>query len=86
MTFANPEYLVLLALIPAMMLWYWKRQQRQLAEIQVSTVRVFHSVPRTWRQRLRHALFGLRLLALALLIVALARPQSTARGENVTTE
>jgi Ca-activated chloride channel family protein len=86
MTFANPEYFLLLALIPAMVIWYWKRQKHQLAELQVSTVRVFHSVPRTWRQRLRHALFILRLLAVALLVVALARPQSTDRGENVTTE
>ncbi len=86
MTFANPEYFLLLALIPAMAIWYWKRQKHQLAELQLSTVRVFHSVPRTWRQRLRHALFVLRLLAVALLVVALARPQSTDRGENVTTE
>lgn len=86
MTFANPEYLALLALVPALIVWYWKRQKHLLAEIQVSTVKVFHAVPRTWRQRLRHALVALRLLALALLIVALARPQSTDRGENVTTE
>jgi Ca-activated chloride channel family protein len=86
MTFANPELLALLALIPVMIVWYWKRQAKQLADLQVSTVKVFQAVPRTWRQRLRHALFALRLLALGLLVVALARPQSTDRGENVTTE
>src|ERR1700690_1142434 len=86
MTFANPEYLVLLALVPAMIVWYWKRPAQRLADLQVSTVKVFHAVPRTWRQRLRHVLFALRLLALALLIVALARPQSTSHGENVSTE
>jgi Ca-activated chloride channel homolog len=86
MIFANPEYLAFLALLPAMLVWYWRRQKHQLAELQVSTVKVFHAVPRTWRQRLRHALFALRLFALTLLIIALARPQSTDRGENVTTE
>src|SRR5258706_2051412 len=86
MTFANPEYLALLALVPLMLVWYWRRQSRQLADLQVSTVRVFHAVPRTWRQRLRHALFALRLVALTFLIIALARPQTTDRGENVTTE
>src|ERR1043166_3624040 len=79
MIFANPEYLALLALVPLMLVWYWSRQKHQLAELQVSTVKVFHAVPRTWRQRLRHALFALRLFALA-------RPQTTDRGENVTTE
>ncbi|MBI1804254.1 MAG: VWA domain-containing protein [Ignavibacteriae bacterium] len=86
MTFANPEYLVLLALVPISLAWYWKRQRQQLAELQVSTIKVFHAMPRTWRQRLRHVLFALRMLALILLVIALARPQSTSRGENVTTE
>ena len=85
-TFANPEYFVLLVLVPIAMFWYWKRQRKQLAELQISTVTVFHSMPRTWRQRLRHVLFVFRMIALALLIIALARPQSTSRGENVTTE
>jgi Ca-activated chloride channel family protein len=85
-TFANPEYLILLLLVPVFILWYWKKQRKQLVELQISTVNVFHAIPRTWRQRLRHLLFVLRVLALALLIVALARPQSTSKGENVTTE
>ncbi len=85
-TFANPEYLFLLAIIPVAVFWYWKRQRKLLAEIQVSTVKVFHAIPRTGRQRLRHALFALRILAFIFLIVALARPQSTSRGESVTTE
>jgi Ca-activated chloride channel family protein len=36
--------------------------------------------------RFRHALFGLRVLALATLIVAFARPQSGISGEDVITE
>jgi len=86
MTFANPEYLFLLVLVPIALVWYWKRQRKQLTEMQVSTVKVFLTIPRTGRQRLRHALFVLRMLALIFLIVALARPQSTSGGENVTTE
>ena len=86
MTFANPEYLLLLLLVPIMIVWYWKKQKRQLVELQVSTIQVFQAVPKTWRQQFRHALFVLRLLASTLLIVALARPQSSSRGENVTTE
>lgn len=86
MTFANPEYFVLLIFVPLMIFWYWKKQKQQLVELQVSTVQVFRSVPRSWRQRFRHLLFVSRVLALIFLTIALARPQSTSKGENVSTE
>ncbi|MDI6765700.1 MAG: VWA domain-containing protein [Bacteroidota bacterium] len=86
MTFANPEYFLLLIFVPLMIFWYWKKQKQQLVELQVSTVQVYHSLPRSWRQRFRHLLFVFRVSALVLLTIALARPQSTSKGENVTTE
>jgi len=43
-------------------------------------------VPRTLRHYLRHVPFVLEMLAIALFITALARPQSTTKWENVTTE
>ena len=76
-TFANPEFFLLLLAVPAMVLWYWKRQGRQLVELQVSSVKGLRSVPRSWRQRLRHLLFALRVLAFVFLAIALGRPQST---------
>lgn len=85
-TFANPEYFFLLLLIPLMVLWRWKRRDRYFAELQVPTVEVFQAIPRSWRQRLRPLLVFLRLASLILLTVALARPQSTSRGEKITTE
>jgi len=84
--FANPEFFLLLLFVPVMIYWYWKKSKNQIVELQVPTVQVFHAVPRTWRQRFRHMLFVLRVLALACLAVALARPQSTSQGENVSTE
>jgi Ca-activated chloride channel homolog len=86
MSFANPEYFFLLLIVPVMIYWYWKRRKHQLVELQVSSVQVFHAIPRSWRQRFRHLLFGLRIAAVVLLIIALARPQATSRGENVSTE
>jgi len=85
-TFANPEFFILLIFLPLFIYWYWKRQNRQIVELQIPTVKVFHSIPRSWRQRFRHILFVFRLLAFILLTVALARPQSTSKGENVNTE
>ena len=84
--FANPGFFFLLLLIPILIYWYWRRSKKQHVELRVSTIQVFQAVPRTWRQRLRHVPFVLRLFAIGLLTIALARPQSTSRGENVTTE
>jgi Ca-activated chloride channel family protein len=85
-TFANPEYFFLLLVIPVIIFWYWKRQKKQYVDLRVSTVQVFHAIPRSWRQRFRHILFILRICAVTLIIFALARPQATSSGENVSTE
>jgi Ca-activated chloride channel family protein len=84
--FANPEYFIFLLAVPVMIYWYWKRYRRQFIELQVPTVAVFRFAGRSWRQRIRHVLFVLRVLALVLITIALARPQSTSAGENVSTE
>lgn len=85
-TFANPEFFALLLIIPVIIYWHWKREQQQYAELQMPTLQVFYSLRRTWRQRFRHVLLALRILALTFLTIALARPQSTSKGEQVTTE
>jgi Ca-activated chloride channel family protein len=85
-TFANPGMLFLLLLVPVMAYWYWRKERTLLVDLQVSSVRPFQLARRSWRQRLRHLLVVLRVLAATCLIVALARPQSTSKGENVTTE
>ena len=84
--FQNPEFFFLLVLIPVFVWWYWRRQRRQIVELRFPTIKVFRTAPRSLRQRLRHVLFLFRLAAFTLLTVALARPQSTDRGENVNTE
>lgn len=86
MNYANPEYFLLLLFIPLMIFWYWKRHRQQYVELQVSSVQVFHRVPKTWKHRLRHLLFALRVVAFTFLTVALARPYSTSKGEQVSTE
>lgn len=86
LNFANPEFLFLLVLVPAMAVWYWRKQHRQIADLQLSSLKAFADAPRTVRQRFRHSLVFLRILTLSLLIIALARPQSAAHSEQVTTE
>lgn len=85
-TFANPEYLYLLGIIPLLVLWYFKRQRAASSDVRYSTLLPFASIKPVLRERLRHLPFAVRMVAAALVIVALARPQSTSEGENIYTE
>ena len=73
--FHNPEFFWLLLVLPLVVLWYFLKKKKQTAELKVSSLKGF-KVGSSSLPRLKHGLFILRLLALALLIVALARPQT----------
>ena len=87
MIFANPNYLYLLLLLIPLIGWYiWKMRKNQ-ASLQVSSSMAFEA-PKTTTIKvyLRHLPFVLRMIAVALIIVVLARPQSTDNWQNSTTE
>ncbi|MBO3115412.1 VWA domain-containing protein [Winogradskyella sp. DF17] len=73
--FLNKELFWLFLVLPIAIIWYVFKHQRQTAELKVSSIRGFKASSATW-STLRHALFMLRLLALALLITAIARPRT----------
>lgn len=73
--FLNKGFFWLLLALPLAVLWYMFKHQKQTAELKISSLKGF-KVTSSWLPKLRHILFALRLLALALLITALARPQS----------
>jgi Ca-activated chloride channel family protein len=83
--FANPEYLFLLLLLIPIIAWYILKQKKGEASITISTVRAFTHTPKTYKYYLRHVPFVLRVLAITLLILLIARPQSTnsLRNESV---
>lgn len=56
------------------------------SSVKYSSVNIFKDIPSTLREKLRHIPFAVRMLAIGLLLVALARPQNFNSGENVTTE
>lgn len=85
-TFAQPWVFLLLAVIPLMILWYIRRGGAATTDIRYSTLQAFAHVGPTLRERTRHVPFILKTAAVALIIVALARPQATSQGENVSTE
>ena len=77
MTFLHPELLWLLLLLPALLIIYIVWRRRQQASLRVPSLFFLSEVRGGLRVYLRHSLFALRLLALGLIIVALARPQSS---------
>ena len=84
--FANPKLLWLLWLVPALVLWYVLRHTKQEASLSFSDLNGFTKLPKTWKSYLRHLLFVLKMAALALLIVALARPQSSSTNSTSNIE
>jgi Ca-activated chloride channel family protein len=84
--FANPGYLYFLIIVPLLGVWYWYRHIKDHADIQVSGTESFNSTQRSLKQYLYFSLYVIRALAIALLIIALARPQSTSSRRDVTIE
>lgn len=74
--FENPQFFWLLLLLPIAAAWYFWKRNKQLPELKISSVKGFKAKP-SLLPLLRHGLFLLRLLALALLITAMARPRTT---------
>lgn len=86
MKFANPYLLWLLALLVPMVAYYIYRTLQGGAAIRISTVAGARNAPRTLRYWLRHVPFILRGMAVALIIVALARPQDVEEQSRTNAE
>lgn len=82
MKFANIEYLFLLLLLIPYIAWYILRRKRNEATLQISDARVYDHTPKSYKIYLLHAPFVLRVAALTLIILVLARPQSTNSWQN----
>ncbi len=87
MTFANPLFLSLFAVIPFLIIWYFRKNRSRGGTLRYSNVNLVKTVEKISRkQRWRHLGFVLRLLVLSLLIVCLARPQSSQTEDEILTE
>ena len=85
-SFAYPWVLYFLIIIPLMLVWYWMKGRKKQPSITYSSLSIFQNIAASWRERFRHFPVILRVLAIALLIIALARPQNFSSGENIYTE
>ncbi|QIE60026.1 VWA domain-containing protein [Rasiella rasia] len=82
--YVHPQLFWLLALLPLLVLWYlWKRKQ-QTAALKISSIKGFKT-GKNWLARLKPLLFVLRLLALAAIIVAMARPRTVDESTKIKT-
>ncbi|MDB9873694.1 VWA domain-containing protein [Flavobacteriaceae bacterium] len=72
--FTQKEFLWLLLVVPILVFWYVLKLKKQTAQLSISSVQGFQR--NTIWSRLKHALFGLRMAAIVLVVLALARPQT----------
>jgi Ca-activated chloride channel family protein len=71
--FANPQFFWLLLGLPVAVLWYYFKRKEQTASLKMPSLKGFPK--NDLLTRLKPVMFTLRLLALASVITALARPQ-----------
>ncbi len=85
-TFANKELLWSLLIIPVIIAWYIWKNKKYHAELKISSMTGLDDIKPSFKQYSLHSLIILRMLAIALLIVVLARPQSRSSWKDVKTE
>jgi len=86
MRFADPIFLILLGLIPVFIWDYFRKAGQRNANIIFSDASVFKGIRPGFRARYRRAPMVLRMVALFIFILALARPQAGQKEEEIITE
>lgn len=85
MSFHNTEYLFLFFLLAPVLFWYFWEMRKSDASLQISSIQQLGKSPKSKRIYLMHLPFVLRMATAILLILTLARPQTSNswRSENV---
>ncbi len=86
MVFANIEYLFLLLLLIPYIIWYILYKEKISPTLQVSDTHMYASAPQSYKNYLLHAPFVLRLIAFTMVVLILARPQTTDSWQNTEVE
>lgn len=84
--FANPQFFWLLLMVPLLILWQWRIGSKKKVNLQLSSSDGFQNYKKTFRQNIGWLPFFSRLMAVMLIVIALARPQSSSQAQEVTTE
>lgn len=84
--FQDSPFLLLLLLILPMAYLYLNRARAKIGAISFSDLRNVKKIKPSVMLKLRHSLFGFRMAAIVFIVLALARPQSGQKNEEVLTE
>lgn len=85
-TFANPYYLWLLLLIIPLLGWrIWYRHKINPG-MSISTTSPFTNIKKTWKHKYLWVPDALRILTFACLVIALARPQTALKHNQIDVE
>ena len=76
MIFLHPRLLWLLLIIVPLIAWYIWKWRNASPSIGISTVSPFKAIKGSWKVGLMHFCFILQVVAVAAIIIALARPQT----------
>ncbi len=82
MQFAHPEYLYLMFILAPIVIWYIIRMSKTQASFQLASTEAFRGKRPGVKVYLRHLPFALRVLAIASIIIVIARPQAVDSWEE----
>jgi len=85
-TFAHPYWFILIIIPILMVLWYIFKRNTVTPSLILSTAPILFKQKNNYKIILKHILFGLQVIALILIIIALARPQSSNNLQDIETE
>ncbi len=86
MTFANIEYLFLFLLLIPYIIWYILKHKQKEPTLLVSDTTAYRYAPKSYKNHLVHVPFILRLVTFSMIIVVLARPQTSNSWKNTQVE
>ncbi len=86
MEFANKYAFALFIIVVAYIVWYILKHRNIEPSIRVSDTSSYGSLAKSWKEYLVHAPFVLRTVTLSMVIMILARPQSSDSWQNTEIE
>ena len=82
--FTNPEFLWLLLFLPLLGIWFFINRKKDQATLKISNIQAFKDY-KSILPKLKPILYVVRLIALALLIISLARPRKVSVSKRKKT-
>ncbi len=84
--FQDPIFLIFIPLAIGLLVYYFKFKKARASSIRYSDVNLVRRLKPSFRLKERHVLPVLRSLAIIFLALALARPQSGRKGQEISSE